>query len=328
MTPREPIHSTGSRARIASRLTIPALLASAAVLIVTGQSASASIVPTVPLATAANYSVLAGQTVTNTGPSILDKSVGLAPGSAVVGFPPGTVLAPGTIQAANAVALQAESDLTTGYLNAAGRPVEFTTVADLTSGTALAPGVYANASKGPLLLTGAMTLDGGGNPDAVFIFQTDSSLTTGSGSVVNLINGASECNIFWQVGSSAVIGTGSAFVGNILALTSIAVQTGATIQGRALARNGEVTLDNNVFTSANCALSPEGAPPATTTTVAVAPVTVAPVTIATVPAFTGTDITLPRTGSKNVAPTSTIGALALVLGAGAIVLARRRRPAA
>ncbi|HEX3089693.1 MAG TPA: ice-binding family protein [Ilumatobacteraceae bacterium] len=307
------------------------LLASAALIMVTGQSASASIVPTIGLATAANYSVLGGQTVTNTGPSILDKSVGLAPGSAVVGFPPGTVLAPGTIQAANAVALQAESDLTTAYIDAAGRSTEFTTVSDLTSGTPLLPGVYANASRGPLLLTGAMTLDGQNDPNAVFIFQTDSSLITGSGSVVNLINGASECNIFWQVGSSATIGTGSAFVGNVLALTSIAVQTGATVRGRALARNGEVTLDNNVFTSTNCALSPEGAP-AATTTVAAAPIDTAPAapapTVATVPGFNVTDITLPRTGSKNVAPTSSIAALALILGAGAILLARRRRPTA
>ena len=311
-------HSLIGPVRLAGRLAVPVLMASAAVVVVvTSQSASASIVPTVPLATAANYSVLGGQTVTNTGPSILDKSVGLAPGSAVVGFPPGTVLAPGTIQAANAVAQQAESDLTTAYLDAAGRPIEFTTGSDLTSGAALAPGVYANAAKGPLLLTGAMTLDGQGNANAVFIFQTDSTLIAGSGSVVNLINGASECNVFWQVGSSATIGSGSAFVGNILALTSIAVQAGATLKGRALARNGEVTLDNNVFTSANCALSPEGAPGATTTTVAAAPSTIA-----------GTNITLPSTGSKNVTPTTAIGSMALVFGAGAILLARRRRPAA
>ena len=293
------------------------MIAGTAVLAITGANASASIVPTVGLGTAANYSVLGGQTVTNTGPSILDKSVGLAPGSAVVGFPPGTVLAPGTIQAANAVAIQAENDLTTAYLDAAGRPVEFTTVSDLTSAVALAPGVYANAAKGPLLLTGAMTLDGQNDPNAVFIFQTDSTLITGSGSVVNLINGASECNIFWQVGSSATIGTGSAFVGNVLALTSIAVQTGATVRGRALARIGEVTLDNNVFTSTNCALSPEGAPAATTT--------LAP---DTVPTVVVTDITLPRTGGKNLAPTTAVGSIALIVGAGAILLARRRRPAA
>jgi len=321
MAPRDSLHSTGSRARIARRLALPVLIASMAVLVITRADASASIVPTVGLGTAANYSVLGGQTVTNTGPSVLDKSVGVAPGSAVVGFPPGTILAPGTIQAANAVALQAETDLTTAYLDAAGRPVEFTTVSDLTSAVALAPGVYANAAKGPLLLTGAMTLDGQNDPNAVFIFQTDSTLTTGSGSVVNLINGASECNIFWQIGSSATIGTGSAFVGNVLALTSIAVQTGASVRGRTLARNGEVTLDNNVFTSTNCALSPEGAPPATTTIPTVAPVV-------TVPAPVVTDITLPRTGSRNVAPTSAIGSIVLILGAGAILLARRRRPAA
>jgi type VI secretion system secreted protein VgrG len=309
------------------RLSVSVLIVGAGALVATGNGASASIVPTIGLATAANYSVLGGQTVTNTGPSILDKSIGLAPGSAVVGFPPGTVLAPGTIQAANAVALQAQSDLTTAYLDAAGRPVEFTTVSDLTSGTPLLPGVYAAASKGPLQLTGAMTLDGQNNPNAVFVFQTDSTLIAGSGSVVNLINGASECNIFWQVGSSATIGTGSTFVGNILALTSIAVQTGATIQGRALARNGEVTLDNNVFTSTSCALAPGGAPAATTTTVAAASDTIpplAPVTVATTPGFVGTDITLPRTGSKNATSTSAIGTIALLLGVGAILLARRR----
>jgi LPXTG-motif cell wall-anchored protein len=333
MTPRDLTNARGSRARLAIKLAVPVLIAGAAVL-VTGPSASASIVPTVPLATAANYSVLGGQTVTNTGPSILDKSVGLAPGSAVVGFPPGIVLAPGTIQAANAVALQAQNDLTTAYLNAEGRVTEFLGVSDLTSVTPLAPGVYAEATRGPLLLTGAMTLDGQNNPDAVFIFQTNSTLTTGTGSVVNLINGASECNIFWQIGSSATIAPGSAFVGNILALTSIAVQTGATIQGRALARNGEVTLDNNVFTSTNCALSGP-APAATTTTVAAAPIdTIAPTPapaatpVPTVPTFGGTDITLPRTGSRNVAPASTVGIIALALGAGAILLARRRRPAA
>jgi LPXTG-motif cell wall-anchored protein len=323
--------TAGTRGRVARKLVVPIVIASAAALVVTAGPTSALIVPTVDLATAANYSVLGGQTVTNTGPSVLDKSVGVAPGSAVVGFPPGIVLAPGTIQAANAVALQAESDLTTAYIDAAGRAVEFTTVSDLTSTTPLLPGVHANASKGPLSLTGAMTLDGQNNPSAVFIFQTDSTLITGSGSVVNLINGASECNIFWQIGSSATIGTGSTFVGNILALTSIAVQTGATVRGRALARNGEVTLDNNIFTSTNCALAPGGAP-AATTTLAAAPVDTVPAapapTLAPVPTLAVTDITLPRTGNKNIAPASTIGGFVLMLGAGAILLARRRRTAA
>ncbi|MEP7111836.1 MAG: ice-binding family protein [Ilumatobacteraceae bacterium] len=315
-----PLH----RSRVFRRLAVPIFAATATMLVIVNSPASAGIVATVPLATAANYSVLGGQTVTNTGPSILDKSVGLAPGSAVEGFPPGTVTAPGTIQAANDVALQAESDLTAAYLDAAGRPVEFTTGSDLTSGTALTPGVYANASKGPLLLTGAMTLDGGGDANAVFIFLTDSTLIAGSGSSITLTGGLTECNIFWQVGSSATIGSGSTFVGNILALTSIAVQTGANVQGRALARNGSVTLDNNVFTSANCALAPGGAPAATTTTIAAVDTTPVSAVATTVPLIV-TDITLPNTGRSQVVSTTTVGAVALLLGASALMLARRRR---
>ena len=317
-----------SRTRSLRRLSVPALAASALVLLAIGQPASAGIVPTVPLATAANYSVIGGQTVTNTGPSVLDKSVGLAPGSAVVGFPPGIVSAPGTIQAANAVSLQAASDLTTAYLNAAGRVVDEPLLPNDLVGLTLLPGVYAATAKAPLSLTGTLTLDGQNNPAAVFIFQTDSTLITASGSSITLINGASECNVFWQVGSSATLGTGSTFVGNIMALTSIAVQNGATVQGRALARNGEVTLDNNVFTSTNCALSAEGAP-AATTTIAAAPVdTTSAAGATTVPTFNVTDITLPRTGNKGVGSTSMFATTALGLGAIALVLARRRRPAA
>ncbi len=311
-----PIHprSTGTRLRVACRLAVPVIALSAAALITTSQPANAGIVPTVGLATAASYSVLAGQTITNTGPSVLDKSAGLAPGSAVVGFPPGTVSAPGTIEVANAVSLQAQSDLTAAYLDAAGRPVEFTQTNPDLVGQVLAPGVYAATAKAPLSLSGQLTLDGQNNPLAVFIFQTDSTLITGSGSQILLINGASECNVFWQVGSSATLGTGSTFVSNILALTSIAAQTGANIQGRTLARNGEVTLDTNVFTSTACALGPAPAP--TTTTI--------PAVVATVPGLT--DITLPRTGRSNVGSTTAIGSAVLASGAIALMLARRRRP--
>ena len=117
------------------------------------------------------------------------------------------------------------------------------------------PGVYAGPSKSPLSLTGPLVLDGAGDPNSVFIFQTDSTLITGSGSTVTLINGAQECNVFWQVGSSATLGTGSVFIGNILALTSITVTTSVTVHGRALARNGAVTLDNDTFTTPTCAQS-------------------------------------------------------------------------
>jgi hypothetical protein len=230
-------------------------LAVASVPLALAGSADAAIVSTVPLATSANYSVLGGQTVTNTGPSILGLSLGLSPGSSITGFPPGLVLAPGTTDETNPAAAAAQSDLTTGYLNAAGRPVNATTTADLANLT-LQAGVYAGPSKSALQLTGPLVLDGAGDPNSVFIFQTDSSLTTGSASTVTLINGAQGCNGFWQVGSSATLGTGSTFAGNILALSDITVTTGVTVHGRALARNGEVTLDDDVFTAPTCDMTP------------------------------------------------------------------------
>jgi LPXTG-motif cell wall-anchored protein len=311
--------------RLARKLAVPALAASALVLLGMGQSASAGIVATVPLGTA-TYSVLGGQTVTNTGPSVLGESVGLDPGTSVVGFPPGIVLAPATIQAANGATLQAKSDLTVAYLDAAGRSVEFTQTNPDLVGQTLIPGVYAASSKAPLGLSGQLVLDGQNNPSAVFIFQTDSTLITSSGSSIELINGASECNVFWQVGSSATLGTGSVFVGNILALTSISVQTGVLVHGRALARNGSVTLDNDVFTQPSCVGST--ATQASATTIAGAtPTSVGPAaTVPTTPQFGATDITLPRTGS-GLGSTPLIGTAALALGLAALVLVRRR-PAA
>jgi hypothetical protein len=226
--------------------TTPALFAS---------TASAAIVPTVPLGTAADYAVLGGSAVTNTGDSVLDGSLGISPGPAsITGFPPGLVLPPGTTDENNAESAAAQASLTAGYLNAAGRPVDATTPSDL-AGLTLQGGVYAGPSKSPLGLSGPLVLDGAGDPTTVFIFQTDSTLITGSGSTVTLVNGAQECNVFWQVGSSATLGSGSTFAGNILALTSITVTTGVTVHGRALARNGAVTLDDDVFTSPTCDLT-------------------------------------------------------------------------
>jgi ice-binding like protein len=249
----------------------------AAALAVPWTSASAAIVPTVPLGTSANYAVLGASTVTNTGNSVLNRSLGLWPGTSITGFPPGIVNAPGTIDTTNAAAQQAQSDLTLAYVNAANRPVDATTAADLVN-LQLGPGVYSGPSKGALLLSGPLVLDGGGNLDAVFIFQTDSTLTTASSSTVSLINGAQACNVFWQIGSSATLGTFSTFVGNILALQSITVTTGVTVHGRALARNAAVTLDTDVFTSSTCAQA-AGATTATT---------VAPGTATTQPGASGT----------------------------------------
>ncbi len=194
----------------------------------------------------------------------------------MTGFPPGIVTG-GTIHAADAVALQAQGDLTTAYNDAAGRSSSAAISSDL-AGRTLTAGVYSAATS--LGLSGDLTLDGQGNPNAVFVFQAGSTLTVGSSSRVLFIGGAQACNVFWQVGSSATIGTGSAFAGNILALTSISLTTGATLHGRALARNGAVTLDTNTITRAACAApaTPGAAPPVATgtsaTTTAGQPVTV------------------------------------------------------
>jgi hypothetical protein len=216
-------------------------------------SAQAAAVP-VPLGTAAHFAVLAGSTVTNTGPSVIAGNIGLSPGSAVTGFPPGTV--DGTIHTADAVAQQAKADLKNGYNVAAGEKPPIPVTGDL-GGQTLTRGVYNSATT--LGLTGALTLDGQGDPDSVWVFQAGSKLTTASASHVNLINGASACNVFWQVGSSATLGTGSTFRGSILALTSISVTTGVTIHGRVLARNGAVTLHTDVIDRPHCGTgSPTG----------------------------------------------------------------------
>ena len=194
-----------------------------------------------------NFSILAGSTVTNTGSTVITGDAGVSPGSAVTGFPPG--LTSGMIHRADGAASQAQATLTAAYNDAAGRSGGITESGDLT-GKTLTSGVYKSTSS--LALTGDLTLDAQGNPNAVFIFQVASTLTTGSGSHVLLTNGASACNVFWQIGSSATLGTSSVFKGNILAQTSITLTTGADVQGRVLARSGAVTLDSNTLVGCNC----------------------------------------------------------------------------
>jgi hypothetical protein len=245
---------TLSRFRRSGTAAIATVLAvGAGLLFAIDRPAEAGIVPAVTMGTADSYSVLGATTVTNTGLSVLDQSIGLSPGTAITGFPPGVVLAPATIEAATPATLQAQADLTTAYVDAAGRSVEFALTSPDLVGQTLIPGVYAAAAKAPLSLSGPLILDGQGNADAVFIFQTDSTVITSSASTIVLTGGARECNVFWQVGSSATLGSGSIFVGTILALTSITVGTGAIVHGRALARNGAVTLDTNIFNEPGCA---------------------------------------------------------------------------
>ena len=202
----------------------------------------------VSLGTAQSFAVLGGSTVTNTGPSTVTGNLGVSPGTAVTGFPPGVLVGGGAIHAADAVALQAQSDLTAAYNAAAGTPCTVDLTGQDLGGMTLTPGVYCFSSSAQL--TGTLTLNLQGNPNSFFLFKIGSTLTTASASSVVLINsGGTLCpnNVFWQIGSSATLGTGSSFAGNILALTSITMTTGTTLNGRSLARNGAVTLDSNTI---------------------------------------------------------------------------------
>jgi len=198
----------------------------------------------IDLRSASRFAVLAGSTVTNTGPSIVNGDLGLSPGSAVVGFPPGNVN--GTTHTTNPTAAQAQLDLTTAYNDAQGRTLNPIALPTNMGGLTLAPGLYVNANAVQLSGTGAngvLTLDAQGDTTAVWIFQLASSLDTDSGTSIVLSGGAKASNIFWAVGSSAILGTTSVFYGTIMTDQSITIRTGATLNGRALARIAAVSLD-------------------------------------------------------------------------------------
>lgn len=201
----------------------------------------------VGLGTADAFAVLAGSTITNTGPTTITGDVGLHPGTSVTGWD--AVTHDGSLHVDDDVAEKAKVDLVTAYNDAAGRTS--TTVGTQLGGQTLTGGVYSSAS-GTFQITGELTLDAQGDPDTVWVFQTASTLITASDSTVDLINGADVCNVFWQVGSSATLGTDSVFAGTIMALASITLDTGAEVQGRVLARDAAVTLDTNTITRSAC----------------------------------------------------------------------------
>ena len=214
--------------------------------VIAGGRAGAQVSAAVGLGTADNFAVLAGQGVTNTGPTTVNGDLGTSPNPSVTGA---GLTVNGSIHAADAVAAQAQADLTVAYNDAEGRSA--TEVATELGGQILTAGVYDSAT-GTFEITGPLILDAENDPDAAFIFQTESTLITASASTVQLINGGSACNVFWQVGSSATLGTDSTFLGTILALASVTVTTDVTINGRALARNGAVTLDSDTITRESC----------------------------------------------------------------------------
>jgi hypothetical protein len=277
-----------------------------------GTQAAMAATATVNLGTSAAYAVLAGSTITNTGPTSIGGDIGLSPGTAITGFPPGGQTS-GTMNITNGAALGAENDLITASVDAAGR-TPFNTVTGDLGGTTLVGGVYHSASS--MALTGSVTLNAAGNPSTVWIFQAGTTLTTASASSVVLENGAQACNVFWQVGSSATLGTTTNFAGTIIATQSITLDTGATVNGRVLALNGAVTMDTNTVDISTCNI----APPTTTTTVAAttttsasgtttttaAGTTSAPgITTTTAPGTTGTPTTIARLSASVASTTST-----------------------
>ncbi|EXJ88226.1 hypothetical protein A1O1_05156 [Capronia coronata CBS 617.96] len=280
----------------------------------------------VDLGTAAQFAVLGASAVTNTGASVLNGDLGIYPGTALSGFPPGVVN--GDTHNADAVAQTAQNDATAAYNVAAALP--YPAGNDLTGqdlgGQTLVPGVYHyDTSAG---LTGTLTLDGQGNPNSVFVFQMGSTLITGAGATVALTNGAQACNVFWQVGSSATLAAGTSLVGNVLALASISVDSGETNAGGLYALTGAVTLigdtinaqplcANNPAATTTTSITTSTALPSTTTPVATTtttpiattttPVTTTPVATTTVPTTTVPTTTVPATTvPATTVPTTTV----------------------
>lgn len=209
---------------------------------------------------ALSFAVLAGRTVDNTGLTVVEGDLGGARSAdAINGFPPGVVT--GTQHPGDARALEAKADMSTAYFAAATRTGAKPLPSDI-GGMTFAPDVYRQA--GDLVVTGSVTLDGRDDPNALFIFQTARTLSIGPNSVVTLVNGANVCNVFWQVGNSATLGPGTSLMGTVLAATSVTLQTDASVVGRVLARDGDVTLDSNTITEPDCGASPPSGIPTTT----------------------------------------------------------------
>jgi len=311
-----------SRAPIAT-IGIALILAIGALV---GSAAYAAGPPTVLLGTATSFAVLAGAGITNTGPTTITGDVGSFPTTTQTGF--ASVTLTGTNHAGDTVTQVAKADLVTAYNQAAASGPTIPVVADL-GGQTLVAGVYNSATT--LGLTGALTLSGSSSD--VWIFQAGTALTTATGSSVVLIGGAQSCNVFWQIGTDTTIGTGSAFKGTIIGMNSITVTTGATIDGRALARNGAVTLDTNTITRSTCAAAATATPtPTASATPSATPAaTAAPVATAT-PIAAPTAARTPPVGSlPNTSTLDRTGPLALVgvllAAIGALLILRLRRSA-
>jgi hypothetical protein len=260
LSPVSPIRKfvrAGGRSRFVAGL----VLVGAVTLLLPAAAASAFPNPSpVPLGTAGSFTVLGGSTVTNTGSTVISAdtgvggNLGVSPGSAVTGFPPGVVTAPGVQHQGDAAAGSAQTDAGNALTVAQGLTPNqtFAPVWDLVGQTFTA-GVYDDPSS--FMLSGTVTLDGGGNPNSVFVFQAGSTLVTSASSIVALTNGAQACNVFWAVGTSATVGASSLFNGTILAAVAATIGDGTQVQGRVLAGSGAVTLSDDVIHTPACAPS-------------------------------------------------------------------------
>lgn len=200
----------------------------------------------ISLGAAENFAVLGASTVTSAGTSTIHfGNLGVSPGTAITGFPPGILLS-GEIHAGDPVAAAAHADAMTAWSALGALRLDQKLSGQDLGGLTLAPGVYRFDSSAQL--TGDLKLDAQGNSEALFVFQIGSTLTTAVGSKATVINGADGCNVFWQVGSSATIGVDTLFVGSMIATASITLNSNAVVWGRAIALNGAVTMDNNDVT--------------------------------------------------------------------------------
>ncbi len=222
----------------------PNLSATSGVASAVSQSAAVCGQVPVPLHSAGAYAVLASSTVTSTGATALTGNLGLSPGTSVTGFPPGTIT--GLKNVTTPAAAGAEANLTIAINNATGRSNCAVTVAGNIGGQTLTPGLYKSTSS-LAISSGDLTLSGGGNPNAVFIFQVASAFTMTSGRTVILSDGAQAGNVFWVMGSSATLGTSSTMMGTVMAHDSVSMLTGSTLTGRAMAATGEVSLADSTI---------------------------------------------------------------------------------
>ncbi len=347
-----PSSSRGTDGRPRSRWPVPLLVAGVCATCATlafaggvGGMTWAAASPTgVGLGKATPFAVLGASEVTNTGASVISGDLGVSPGTSVTGTPD---VVGGSIYKATSVAATAQAALGTAYTDAAGRSPTSTTDYSTTGlgGKSLVAGVYNATSS--MQLTGTLTLNGNGDPNSVFVFQAGSSLITASDSKVMLIGGAQACNVFWQVGSSATLGSTSSFVGSVLASTSITLTSKVTVTGRVLAKHAAVTLIDDTITRPTACITATTTTTTTTTTTAPTTTTTAPTTTTTSPPVVvgttgssgsggGTVVPLgsPQTGLGGASESGPnallliLGAVALAGGVGSLLLAVRRRRAA